>query len=54
MDIFDLVRFYGKLQEMKALLSEVSNKELRHKLDKKFQWLMEHSDCKKTDTVDIM
>jgi hypothetical protein len=49
MGLIDVAVFYGKFKEMKALISEVSDKELKHKLEENFQWLMEHGDCYKAE-----
>lgn len=55
MDIFDVVEFYGKLQKMKTLIAKVPDKELKHKMDKNFQWLMEHSSYKSEQTaIEVM
>jgi hypothetical protein len=49
MGIFDVVEIVSKISEMKTLISEVSDKELKLKLNENLQWLTEN--LFKTETI---
>lgn len=49
MGLIDVANFYGKFKEMKDLISQVTDNELKLKLDENLQWLMENKDCYKTE-----